>query len=151
MTNNKYNQTFDIEDQEQEYVLLQPGEYQFEVTDIEYGDYIGSAKIPPCGKVTVKMTVKTDKGTAFLRNNFFVCRECAGLNAAFFKSVGLLKEGQKKLTTDWDATVGEKGWCKTSIYTSDNGNQYNNVDRFIVKKVAEKPKKKTQNYTDTEW
>ena len=73
MANSKYAMEFEVEDQE--YVLLKPGEYDFVVDSVDYGDYNGSAKIPACGMVTVNLHVDTDKGRAFLRNNFYVCKE----------------------------------------------------------------------------
>ena len=149
MANSKYNMEFDVE--EQEYVLLEPGEYEFTVDSVEYGDYNGSSKIPPCGKVTVSIHVDTELGKAYLSNNFYICRECAGLIAAFFKSIGILKEGQKKFTPDWESIKGRTGLVKTS-QREYNGNMYNNVDRFLApKKAVQKPVKKANNWGDTEW
>ena len=112
MADSKYTMTFDIE--EQEYVLLAPGEYEFTVDSVDFGDFNGSDKIPACGKVTVNIHVDTDKGKAFLNNNFYVCKEAAGMIAAFFKCIGLIKEGQKTFSPDWDHIKGKKGIVKTS-------------------------------------
>jgi len=147
MANSKYAMEFEVEDQE--YVLLKPGEYDFVVDSVDYGDYNGSAKIPACGMVTVNLHVDTDKGRAFLRNNFYVCKECAGLIAAFFKCIGDLKEGQKTFVPDWDKLPGKTGLVKTS-QREYNGNLYNNVDRFLApKKAPAKAQKKA--WSDTEW
>ena len=152
MANSKYTMEFDVE--EQEYVLLEPGEYEFTVDSVEYGDYNGSSKIPPCGMVTVSLHVDAEQGRAFLKNNFYICRECAGLIAAFYKSIGLLKDGQKKFTPDWDSIKGMTGIVKTS-QREYNGNMYNNVDRFMAprKTPAQAPVKpaKKNNWGDTEW
>ena len=39
MANNKYAIEFEVE--EQEYVMLEPGEYQFTIDSVDYGDYNG--------------------------------------------------------------------------------------------------------------
>lgn len=137
MADSKYTMTFDIE--EQEYVLLAPGEYEFTVDSVDFGDFNGSDKIPACGKVTVNIHVDTDKGKAFLNNNFYVCKEAAGLIAAFFKCIGMIKEGQKTFSPDWDHIKGKKGIVKTS-QREYKGNMYNQVDRFIAPRKDTKKK-----------
>jgi len=137
MADSKYTMTFDIE--EQEYVLLAPGEYEFTVDSVDFGDFNGSDKIPACGKVTVNIHVDTDKGRAFLNNNFYVCKEAAGMIAAFFKCIGMIKEGQKTFTPDWDHIKGKKGIVKTS-QREYKGNMYNQVDRFVAPRKDTKKK-----------
>ena len=137
MADSKYTMTFDIE--EQEYVLLAPGEYEFTVDSVDFGDFNGSDKIPACGKVTVNIHVDTDKGKAFLNNNFYVCKEAAGMIAAFFKCIGLIKEGQKTFSPDWDHIKGKKGIVKTS-QREYKGNMYNQVDRFVAPEKDTKKK-----------
>lgn len=147
MANSKYSMTFDVEDQE--YVLLEPGEYKFTVDSVEYGDFAGSDKIPACGMVTVKFHVDTESGRAFLKNNFYVCAECAGLIAAFFKSIGTIKEGQRKFTPDWDNLKGKTGLVKTS-QREYKGNMYNNVERFLAPKKKDTAPKKNK-WDDVGW
>ncbi len=137
MADSKYTMTFDIE--EQEYVLLAPGEYEFTVDSVDFGDFNGSDKIPACGKVTVNIHVDTDKGKAFLNNNFYVCKEAAGMIAAFFKCIGMIKEGQKTFSPDWDHIKGKKGIVKTS-QREYKGNMYNQVDRFVAPRKDTKKK-----------
>ena len=137
MADSKYTMTFDIE--EQEYVLLAPGEYEFTVDSVDFGDFNGSDKIPACGKVTVNIHVDTDKGKAFLNNNFYVCKEAAGMIAAFFKCIGMIKEGQKTFSPDWDHIKGKKGIVKTS-QREYKGNMYNQADRFIAPRKDSKKK-----------
>ena len=133
MADSKYTMTFDIE--EQEYVLLAPGEYEFTVDSVDFGDYNGSDKIPAC----VNIHVDTDKGRAFLNNNFYVCKEAAGMIAAFFKCIGMIKEGQKTFSPDWDHIKGKKGIVKTS-QREYKGNMYNQVDRFVAPRKDTKKK-----------
>lgn len=143
MANSKYDMTFEIE--EQEYVLLNPGEYDFTIDYVKYGDYNGSAKIPACGSVTVYLHVDTPEGVAYLNKPFYVCKECAGLIASLFKCVGDIKDGQKTFKPDWDGLEGKTGRVKTT-QREYNGNMYNSVDRFLAPK--KKPKKSMK---DLEW
>jgi len=143
MANSKYSMTFDVP--EQEYVLLAPGEYDFTVDSVDYGDYNGGTKIPPCPMVTVNIHVDTDQGRAFLKQNFYICQEGSGMIAAFYKSIGLLKDGQKTFTPEWEKITGKTGIVKTE-QREYNGNMYNRVSRFQAPK--KKPKK---SWGDTEW
>ena len=51
------NETFDwgseIEEDGQQYVTLEPGDYVFTVTGVERKQFKGSEKIPACNQVTV--------------------------------------------------------------------------------------------------
>lgn len=147
MAKNRYNATFDVP--EQEYVLLQPGEYDFTVDSIDFDDYNGSTKIPACPMVIANIHIDTDNGKAFLTNRFYICQECAGLNAAFIKSIGKLKDGQRQFTMDWDSYIGLTGRVKTS-QREYNGNMYNQVDRFLPPQKKQQPAKK-KSWSDTEW
>lgn len=148
MADSKYSMEFEIE--ELEYVLLTPGEYEFTVDSVEFGDFNGSAKIPPCGRVTVNIHVDTEAGKAFLNNNFYVCKEASGLIAAFFKCIGMVKEGQKTFKPDWDAIKGKTGIVKTS-QREYNGNMYNQVDKFVAPKKKEAKKQDKKKDFDLGW
>lgn len=146
MANSKYNMTFEVE--EQEYILLNPGEYEFTIDSVDFGDYNGSEKIPACGMVTVNIHVDTEQGRAFMSNRFYICQQCAGLIAAFYKSIGMLKEGQKTFTPDWDHIKGKTGIVKTK-QREYQGNMYNSVDRFLAPKKT--VQKKATKWSETEW
>lgn len=147
MADSRYSMEFEIE--EQEYVLLPPGEYTFTVDKAEYGDYNGSDKIPPCGMVTVNIHVDTDKGRAFLKNNFYICKEASGLIAAFFKSIGMIKDGQKTFKPDWDGIKGMTGLVRTS-QREYKGEMYNNADKFLAPKKQAKKQDKKSGF-DLDW
>lgn len=143
MADSRYTMTFDVEDKE--YVLLNPGEYEFTIDSREYGDFNGSLKLPACGKVTIHFHIDAPEGTAYLKKDFFVCKEGSGVIAAFCKSIGDLKDGQKTFQPDWDNMVGKKGRVKIT-QREYNGNMYNNVDRFVA------PKKKAKKAVrELEW
>ena len=137
-----YNSAISVEDDE--YVLLQPGTYQFQVDRVEFGRYEPNpqkpSKLPACPKVTVYLHVDTDSGRAFMQNNFFLHSSTQGLIAAYFKSLGMIPEGAKSFTMDWNGSIGKKGWVRTSIRVY-NGIEYNQGDRFVKapQNAAEQP------------
>ena len=136
MANSKYNTSFEVEDKE--YTLLGPGEYPYVVTEVKYGDYNGSAKIPACPMVTVELEVDGgEQGKISVSNNFYICKECAGLLAAFAKSIGVMDDGEKVVSIEWDEVEGMKG----TVYINHreyNGNKYNQVKKFVKKVKAKK-------------
>jgi len=132
MSEMNYNSTIAIE--ENEYVLLQPGTYQFTVDRVEYGRYEPNpqrpGKLPECPKVTVFIHVDTPEGRAFLQNNFFIHASTQGMITAYFRSLGMIPEGAKSYTMDWNGSIGKTGFVKTSVRLY-NGIEYNQVDRFV--------------------
>ena len=48
-----------LENDGQEYVVLEEGDYNFTVTGFERGRFPGSAKIPPCNKAALTLAVDT--------------------------------------------------------------------------------------------
>ena len=45
-------------------VILEEGDYEFEVTEFTRGRFNGSTKIPACNRAELVLTIKTDKGNA---------------------------------------------------------------------------------------
>ena len=56
-----------IDNEGQELIVLEEGDYVFKVTKFERGRYPGSAKIPPCNKAIITVEVQTEKGIATTR------------------------------------------------------------------------------------
>ena len=122
-----------IESDGQEYVLLEEGDYNFTVTNFERNHFTGSAKIPPCNKATITLTVSTDRGTATVKFDLILYRTLEWRISSFFRSIGQKKQGER-LVLDWNKVVGCRGRAhfKPRKYTDRDGNerQTNDVDRF---------------------
>ena len=56
-----------IEDDEQKYVLLPEGDYNFVVTNFERGRFPGSAKIPATNKETKSIQIFSELGVASMK------------------------------------------------------------------------------------
>lgn len=123
-----------IENEGQELMILEEGDYVFKVTGFERGRYVGSAKIPPCNKATITVQVNTEKGRAICKFDLVLYRTLEWKLCSFFRSIGQKKHGEK-LTMDWNRVVGSigKAHFKPRSYTNQYGEEktINDVDRFI--------------------
>lgn len=131
MTDRAFEWDDEIE-QENEFVILPEGEYDFEVTSFKRGEYGGGDKLPPCKKaiLTIKITDGTD--STVITHNLFLHSKCEGILSAFFTSIGQKRHGEK-VRMNWSAVAGSKGRCKVKVDTY-NGNQYNRISSFLPPK-----------------
>ena len=122
-----------IEDDGQEFVLLEEGDYNFTVTNFERGHFPGSAKLPACNKATLTLEVDTREGCAYVKYDLLLCRNMEWKISSFFRCIGQKKHGER-LKMDWNKVVGSQGRAhfKPRPYTDKNGEQRqtNDVDRF---------------------
>ena len=123
-----------IEDDGQEFVLLEEGDYNFKVTGFERGHFPGSAKLPACNKATLTLEVDTREGCAYVKHDLLLCRNLEWRISAFFRCIGQKKHGER-LVMDWNRVVGSKGRAhfKPRKYTNSNGEEKvaNDIERFI--------------------
>ena len=122
-----------IEDDGQEFITLEEGDYNFTVTGFERGRFPGGPKIPACNKATITMQVKTDAGLAVIRTDLLLYKTLEWKLASFFRCVGLKKHGER-VQIDWNTIVGCRGRAhfKTRSYKDKNGEDRvtNDVERF---------------------
>ena len=122
-----------LENDGQEYVVLEEGDYNFVVTGFERGRFPGSAKIPPCNKAALTLAVDTPDGTATVKFDLILYRTLEWRISSFFRCIGQKKHGER-LTMNWSKVVGSKGRArfKPRTYTDKNGDerQANDIDHF---------------------
>ncbi|MBQ3194057.1 MAG: hypothetical protein IJB59_10885 [Oscillospiraceae bacterium] len=135
-----------IEDDGQEFVLLEEGDYNFRVTNFERGHFPGSAKLPACNKATLTLEVDTREGCAYVKHDLLLCRNLEWRISSFFRCIGQKKHGER-LVMDWNKVVGSQGRArfKPRNYTNRDGEQKqtNDLDRFYDYDPALFPKKQT--------
>ena len=122
-----------IENDGQEFVVLSEGDYTFTITNFERGRFPGSAKIPPCNKATITISIDSDKGTATARFDLILYRSLEWRIASFFRCIGQKKHGEA-LVMNWNKVVGARGRAhiKPRSYMKDGEErQVNDVDRFL--------------------
>ncbi|MCD8013338.1 MAG: hypothetical protein LUG99_09210 [Lachnospiraceae bacterium] len=121
-----------IENDGQEFVILEEGDYNFEVVDYERGRFPGGKKIPACNKVTFTLQVRTDKGVANCFTDLIWYRSMEWKIASFFRCIGQKKKDQR-LVIDWNDIIGRKGRAhfKPATYEKDGEERSkNDVTRF---------------------
>lgn len=119
-----------IQNDSSEPVVLEPGDYIFEVEKFERARYTPgpNSKLPACNMAKLTLKVASEKGTAIVFNNLYLHTSTEGLLSAFFSSIGQKKKGEP-LRMNWNMVTGSKGAVKIKNRTY-NGNTYNDVDRF---------------------
>ena len=127
---------FDWDDEiekESEFTLLEEGDYDFEITGFERGQYDGSDKMPACKMATVSFKVTDDEGNyTTIQDRYYLCGVTEWKISQLFKAVGLKKSGEK-IKMDWNALPGKKGRCKVIVTTSSKGNEFNNIKTLYAK------------------
>ena len=122
-----------IESDGQEFVVLEEGDYNFEVTGFERGRFPGGQKIPACNKAALTLQVKTENGVAICRTDLLLYRSLEWRLSAFFRCIGQKRPGER-LVMDWNTVIGSRGRAhfKPRPYTDRDGNDRvaNEVDRF---------------------
>ena len=122
-----------IEDDSPEFIILPPGDYDFEVTDFERGRHQGSDNLPPCNKAIVYLRIEGKEGATTIKHQLFLHTKTEGLLCAFFTAIGHRKKGEQ-ITMNWDKVVGSKGRAKIGIrkWTNKDGEtfEFNEVKRF---------------------
>lgn len=131
--------TFDwddeIENEGSEFVILQPGEYFFEVKNFEKGTFPGSQKVPPCNKAILTLAIQDGNGRTLttIKDDIFLCEATEWRISQFFISVGLKKHGERTKMR-WNECIGTKGRVKIrqDKWEGRDGNEMisNRVDKY---------------------
>jgi len=123
-----------LENDGQEFVVLDEGDYNFVVTDFERGRFPGSAKLPACNKAAITVQVDSPNGTATVKFDLILYRSLEWRLSSFFRCIGQKKHGER-LVMNWNKVVGSKGRAhfKPRTYTDKNCEERkaNDVDRFF--------------------
>lgn len=133
----------EIEKESSDFTILPEGDYDFEVTDFERGRHTGSAKLPPCNKVTVYLHITSKEGATTIKHQLFLHSITEGMLCSFFRAIGQKKSGEK-FKMNWSIVKGSKGRCKIYIdkYTNDKGEERlsNKIRKFYFPAEDDKPK-----------
>ena len=128
----KQEHAFDWEDeikQEQEYVLLPEGDYDFIVTKVVKGRFEGSEKMPACPKAMITLTINFNGKQVPVQHNLFLHSSAEWRLSEFFASIGKKKKGEP-LRMNWNVE-GLGGKCQINHRTYNN-NTYNNVKKLYA-------------------
>ena len=137
---NKTNQNMEIgwddtiQEDGQELVLLEEGDYNFTVTNFERGRFPGGQKIPACNKASITIQIDTETGLTLIKFDLLLYRSVEWRISSFFRCIGQKKHGEK-LTMNWNTVIGSKGRAHVTQrkYTNNYGEEktVNDIGRFI--------------------
>lgn len=119
-----------------EFILLEPGTYDFTVKSFERGWFNGSDKMCPCAmaKMTLAMSDPKSGAVVDVFCNLMLNKKVLFRITQFFKSVGLLdpdmKDGDEFDLSLFPHSVGRSGRVKIKNRTY-NGREYNDVEQFL--------------------
>lgn len=127
----------EISSEGSEFTLLPEGDYPFTVTKFERQRFEGSAKLPPCNKAELTLSIDGGaQGSATIRHNLFMHRKCEWALSDFFLSIGQKKPGET-LHPRWNEVVGARGMCRVKVSTY-HSNKYgderekNEITKFLL-------------------
>jgi len=117
-----------------EFLILQEGDYTFQVVDFERGHHEPSAKLPACNKATVTMEIRTADGIARAKTDLFLHRSTEWKISAFFRCIGQKQKGEQ-VKMNWNQVNGMWGRAhfRPSSFVGNDGqtHQRNEVVRFL--------------------
>jgi hypothetical protein len=123
----------DTIEKDSEFILLEEGEYEFTVSDLDREHFEGSEKVDACPMAVVHCQITTDAGTATLKHWLLLSTKTEGLLSAFFASIGMKKKGEP-MRMEWSRIFGRKGRCLVGVrsYEKDGEmRQANEIKRFL--------------------
>lgn len=88
---------FEIDDSAP-FVVLEPGEYDFDVEDIDVFQYAGGKKIAACDALAVRLKCYNENATGYVIENMYLVKSQAWKLTSFLKSVGLIDKNAEKGT-----------------------------------------------------
>lgn len=121
---------FDWDDEiekDDQFTVLEEGDYDFTVKNFERGLQDKTDKLPQCNKAIMTLQV----GDATITENFPMCENMEWKISAFFRAIGMKKHGEKT-KMNWQGALGKTGRChvKKTPGTKNNGTYFNNVDKY---------------------
>ena len=127
----------EIENEGSEFIVAEPGDYDFVVTAFERGRFQGSAKMPPCNqaKLTIRLEIPGSDGICDIKHNLFLHTKSEWKLCEFFTSIGQRQSGQR-VAMNWNAVIGSRGRCKVSKRSFESNKEpgktlwANDIDKF---------------------
>ena len=134
----------EVEDAESfESVLLPPGKYPFTVVKLTKEYFEGSANAPEGPRARLQLEIDGgDKGKSVAFERILLNKKSAWRIATLFASCGYGVNANGHRIVDWSSIEGKSGTATFKIHEY-NGNQSNEVDKFLSSDKAE-PSKQTQ-------
>lgn len=131
----------EIENEGSEFVIVDPGDYNFTVVNFERGRFQGSAKMPPCNQAKLTIRLDIPDGICDMKHNLFLHTKMEWKLCEFFTSIGQRQSGQR-VAMNWNTVIGAKGKCrvtKRSFPSKDDPTKIrwaNDIEKFYAPKES---------------
>lgn len=142
--------------QESSFILLEPGEYEFTVTNMERSTYQPSptAKIREnCPMAMLTLSISTPQGDATVFENLILHTSLEWKISEFFTSIGQKQPGVPFIP-DWGKLIGQTGKAEIEVnkYTNKEGQERENnrVKRFLPKETKQTLQGKPQTAVENQ-
>lgn len=135
MNEDKELQWDDIIQNDNSFVELPEGDYDFTIEKFERSRFNGSAKLPACNMAVVYFIVKSPDGQeTTIRENFIMHTRLEWKLSELFRSVGLKKENAP-IRMNWNALPGLSGRAHVTLDPDKNdpSKKYNHIVRLYPK------------------
>ena len=105
----------EIENEGSEFIVAEPGDYDFTVIGFERARFAGSDKMPPCNqaKLSIRIDIPGASGECVIKHNLFLHSKTEWKLCEFFTAIGQRKKGQR-VSMNWNAVIGSRGRCKVT-------------------------------------
>ena len=119
------------------FVLLPAGIYAFGVEKLEKERFEGSAKMAPCPRAHLTLSlIGADGSSGTVHERIMLNTKMAWRIARFFQSLGYQKNDEGKVPVDWDHIEGKSGYLALKVreYQKKDGGtgQSNEVDEWLL-------------------
>lgn len=134
-----WDSEIEIDAEGKEFVILEPGKYDFTVHAYEKGIYesaSATSKIKDgCPMAIVTFKIVTDEGEAYIKETLYLAQKLEWKLSQFFNSIGMKKHGEK-IKMDFKGAIGKTGKC---IVTKDKGKNegvyFNHIVTFLAPQI----------------
>ncbi len=132
-----WDQDINEDGNDQEYVIVTEGNYYFEVTNFERGQYNGTSEKIPYGAPVAKLTIRIylpDGGFAYCNKNLILCKSLEWQLSGFFRCIGQKAHGSS-YKMNWQMVPGARGYAHFAPRTwkgiDGSEKSSNDIKRFI--------------------
>ena len=116
--------------------LLEDGEYDFTVVNVEKTIFEGNSKVPRCNKAVVTLAI----GNTNIKTDFLLLQGSEFRISSFYRSIGRAASNDE-VVMDWDHIVGARGraYISTKCFTGRDGREreINVVKKFLFSEVED--------------
>ena len=103
----------EITNEGKDFVIAEPGDYEFTVTGFERGRHNGSAKMPACNYAELSIKLRLPEGECIVKDKLFLHSKMEWKLSEFFLCIDQKKKGQS-FVPNWNAIMGATGRCKVT-------------------------------------